>query len=326
LYLGLKIRKHTFYSDKKQELGKPMKLPFVKTIKLISLSGCTTLLLILTSSLFLTEPVKAQDCGSKNGIAIPCWDDFKESDEGNESLPFYPYAKRANGCSIPGGRPGEYDNFGSLGYNFSFREPCNNHDRCYYTLGTDANDCNTRYRAELFQVCHNGASQPLKPQDFLTGGTSRAAAINNCLTRADFMSQAVFAAQQKYHPEAQNTQADYLRAVNNYIANQSSPRPRPPEEETVSSQFLITNNWHGGCLGSIGNSRQIDNPVVMTLGGACEQSNAEWEIRGGQIINVWHGGCLASIGNSRQIDNPVVMTLGGACGQSNAQWQINRGR
>jgi hypothetical protein len=64
----------------------------------------------------------------------------------------------------------------------------------------------------------------------------------------------------------------------------------------------------------------------MTLGGACGQSNAQWEIRGRHIINVWHGGCLASIGNSRQIDNPVVMTLGGACGQSNAEWQINRGR
>jgi len=308
----------------KSEFGK-----LTSRMALMSISNCVTFLFISTSFLLLIEPVKAQDCGSKNGISIPCWDDFKDSDEGSESLPFYPYAKRPNGCSIPGGRPGEYDNFGSLGYDFSFREPCNNHDRCYYTLGTDAHDCNTRYRAELFQVCHNGASQALKPQDFLTGGASRAAAINNCLTRADFMSQAVFAAQQRYHTEAQNTQADYLRAVNNYIANRSPSRPSPspsPEEETVSSQFLITNNWHGGCLASIGNSRQIDNPVVMTLGGACGQSNAQWEIRGRHIINVWHGGCLASIGNSRQIDNPVVMTLGGACGQSNAEWQINRGR
>ena len=70
---------------------------------------------------------------------------------------------------------------------------------------------NTRYRAELFQVCHNGASQPLKPQDFFTGGASRAAVIENCLTRADFMSQAVFAVQHRYHTEAQNAQADYRK-------------------------------------------------------------------------------------------------------------------
>jgi hypothetical protein len=158
----------------------------------------------------------------------------RNSGEGNESLPLYPYAKRPNGCSIPSGKPGEYDNYGSLGYNFSFREPCNNHDRCYYTLGTTANQCNIKYTEELLRVCHDGASQALKPQDILTGGSSRASAVNNCLARADVISKAVIAAQSKYHLIAQNTQAKYLQEVDSYIANQRKPNPSPIAQVTTS--------------------------------------------------------------------------------------------
>jgi len=65
------------------------------------------------------------------------------------------------------------------------------------TLGTTANQCNIKYTKELFRICHDGASQALKPQDLLTGGASR----------ADVISKAVIAAQSKYHLIAQNTQA-----------------------------------------------------------------------------------------------------------------------
>ena len=85
----------------------------------------------------------AQSCGSADGIELPCWKDFLDRGEGDESLPDYPYAKRPNGCSIPYIVPGSQDNFASLGYDFSFRSACNTNDICYYTLGTSPEICNT---------------------------------------------------------------------------------------------------------------------------------------------------------------------------------------
>jgi hypothetical protein len=65
-------------------------------------------LFVFQAFLFSSEqPAMAQDCGSKDGYSLPCWRDFLDSGEGDESLPLYPYAKRPNGCSIEGGRPGE---------------------------------------------------------------------------------------------------------------------------------------------------------------------------------------------------------------------------
>ena len=184
---------------------------------------------MLVSESFLLafeQPVKAQECGSKDGYSLPCWRDFLDSGEGDETLPSYPYAKRPNGCSIPGGRPGKYDNFGSLGYDFSFRDVCNRHDRCYYTLGTTGIQCNDGFTQGLFQVCKEGAFQRLRPQDILTGGASRAAAVDNCLRRAEWMSQAVVTgglpSPGNYHQEAQSKQKRYLSKVEEFIANRRS--------------------------------------------------------------------------------------------------------
>lgn len=184
-------------------------------------------LLVIEGFLFAVEqPAKAQDCGSKDGYSLPCWRDFLDSGEGDETLPLYPYAKRPNGCSIPGGRPGEYDNFGSLGYNFSFRDICNRHDRCYYSLGTIGIQCNDEFTRGLFQVCKDGASQRLRPQDILTGGGSRVAAVDNCLRRAEWMSQAVVTGglpfPGNYHQEAQSKQSRYLSKVEEFIVGERS--------------------------------------------------------------------------------------------------------
>ncbi len=121
-------------------------------------------------------------------------------------------------------QPGEYDNFGSLGYDFSFRDVCNKHDRCYYTLGTIAIQCNDEFTRGLFQVCYDGALQRLRPQDILTGGASRAAAIDNCLRRAEWMSQIVVTAglpfPENYYQKAQSKQRRYLSKVEEFITGE----------------------------------------------------------------------------------------------------------
>ena len=187
-----------------------------------------TLLTVITpisafSILMLPQAAKAQDCGTKDGISLPCWRNYVGSGEGDESLPLYPYAKRPNGCSIPEGRPGEYDNFGSLGYDFSFTDVCNDHDRCYYTFGTTPSQCNLAYKRDLLKVCRDGIFQRLTPQDILTVGASRQAAVSNCLSRAETMSTAVIAAQSKYHSEAQSIQKAYLARVDEIFFSASFP-------------------------------------------------------------------------------------------------------
>jgi hypothetical protein len=184
---------------------------------LVTISTVINSLTIASSTLLFSQLANAQDCGVKDGIPLPCWRDLLDENEGDESLPLYPYAKRPNGCSLPGSRPGTYDNFASLGYNFSFTEVCNKHDRCYYTDGTSPEGCNAAFANELGEVCSAGAFQPLKPQDVLSGGASRYAAVKNCKARAKTMATAVIAGQDKYHTEAQLRQKSYLRRVDEYV-------------------------------------------------------------------------------------------------------------
>ncbi|AFZ16425.1 Group XII secretory phospholipase A2 precursor (PLA2G12) [Allocoleopsis franciscana] len=196
---------------------------------LVTISTVVNSLTISSRILLFPQLANAQDCGVKDGIPLPCWNDFLDSGqgtfdsiEGNESLPLYPYAKRPNGCSLPKTRPGEYDNFASLGYNFSFKEVCNNHDRCYYTLGTRPENCNATFAVGLAEVCRDRATQlPPDPKTFVievaSAGMSRTNAIKNCYARAKIMSDAVIAAQYASHEEAQDRQKRYLRKVDEYV-------------------------------------------------------------------------------------------------------------
>ena len=124
-----------------------------------------------------------------------------------------------NGCSIPFTAPGSYDNFLSLGYDFSFRNACDAHDMCYYTLGSSPEACNVDYINNLNDICYNGQFQGLTVSDILSGGTARAAAVANCYTRAGTMHSVVVGAQYKYHADAQRIQGDYINAVSAYLGS-----------------------------------------------------------------------------------------------------------
>jgi hypothetical protein len=156
------------------------------------------------------------DCGSFEGVKIPCWTSFRDSDEGNESLPMYPYAKRENGCSVPGTTPSEYDNYASFGYNFSFTSACNSHDRCYYTLGTRDYECNTNFTGDLQAACTNGAVQKLNKWDIVSVGTARINALAACEARAIVVASAVAAGSLNFHVKAQKKQRQYLDLVQEY--------------------------------------------------------------------------------------------------------------
>jgi hypothetical protein len=168
------------------------------------------------------------DCGSIDGIPIPCWGDFLSEGEGDESLPYYPYAKRANGCSIPGDTPGSGDTITLFNITISFADICNTHDRCYYTLGTRAWECNEAFTIGLRRHCEREISaHALNGWDVVTFGASTATVLQTCYTKAKAMAVGVIGAQAICHPKAQRLQQEYLDRVDAYLEEMQA-KATPP--------------------------------------------------------------------------------------------------
>ena len=167
---------------------------------------------------FSSNALAAVDCGKLNGVSLPCYKDLLSGNEGNESLPFYPYAKRENGCSIPPARPGANDTISMASININFTDICNKHDRCYYTVGTRSlDDCNIPFYAEMRARCereirHHGFTFA----DLVTFGGTRAGVLTACYAKADVMFKATAGTGVIYHTEAQKNQKDYLKKIKIY--------------------------------------------------------------------------------------------------------------
>lgn len=178
---------------------------------------------VLQEKAHLTET----DCGSINGVDLPCWQDYLSSDgyEGDESLPYYPYAKRPNGCSFPQTTPGTHDIINVAGLAISFSDICNQHDRCYYTLGTVPWECNSPFTESLRARCvYEFMHQPVNALDVLSLGVSREEAQVLCNTEAMLISGAVIGAQNYSHRLAQERQREYLARVDRFVRNYMVPR------------------------------------------------------------------------------------------------------
>jgi hypothetical protein len=184
--------------------------------------------LVLRDSVNPRQPLPGfNGCGSKDGIRIPCTKDYLDKSvgglavEGLESYPLYPYAKRPNGCSIEGTKPGSLDNFASLGHNYSFREACNQHDACYYTLGESPERCNSRFAENLANACTRGVQGRIRWNDVLSSGTLRSKAFMYCIQRARVVGSAVVAGglpfPNNWFDRAQANQRNYLARVNEYV-------------------------------------------------------------------------------------------------------------
>lgn len=173
--------------------------------------------------LFISTELYGIDCGSVDGISLPCYKDFLDSEEGNESLPNYPYAKRPNGCSIPSKSPGYFDTFNSGGtgvgaINISFKDICDEHDICYYTLNTGYRECNARLSERFRARCEREVSNHrLNGYDVFTFGASRAVILAACYTKGESIHAAVVGTQSIYHTEAQESQKKYLQMVKDFV-------------------------------------------------------------------------------------------------------------
>jgi hypothetical protein len=161
--------------------------------------------ILLFSSFSYAEIIDIPNCGTVNNIAIPCWRDYLRKNEGDESLPFYPYAKRPNGCSVLNSRPGESDIFVIKGDVYNFKSACDAHDLCYYTLNSKADDCNQMFLGKMITECHNSGSN--KTRRF-------------CVDRARVFFDAVESSKVFVHHYSQNNEIEYLQRAQEYISEQ----------------------------------------------------------------------------------------------------------
>ncbi len=212
---------------------------------------------------FALSALPAQECGSLNNVNLPCYDDELDSGtgalgfyEGDESLPLYPYGKRKNGCSIPGGIPGSNDkiHIKELNVDISFTPACYNHDICYYSpngYGGDgfgissrgaleATHCNIKFYRDLQYACLKQLDKKFELIDYVTLGTSRAAAISVCRYKADVLAGVVSANQIAVYKEAQRIQKRYEKRVARFI-NATRKKLIAPFNKSVGYLLKFTN-------------------------------------------------------------------------------------
>jgi hypothetical protein len=127
---------------------------------------------------------------ASNASDITCGGKFKHAE--------VPYAKKPDGCSSWSNNPYQVrDSWGPV----SFREACNEHDRCYYTLGTDPDDCNRRFCRHLSRACEKrlGAN----------GWMPASPLIIPCYAIAASYCGAVKAVEDDTHEKAQDMQREW---------------------------------------------------------------------------------------------------------------------
>ncbi len=137
---------------------------------------------------------------TKNGIVLPINPNFSNA--------FYPYASRPDGCSAEGLQD-VYDLANEFFNDDKWlKKACNAHDRCYFTEGTTAKECNEQFIVESVDSCNNISNV----ETVMFMGTRNAI----CGMKALTISSAANACSEKYFEAAQKKQKVYNQWVIRY--------------------------------------------------------------------------------------------------------------
>lgn len=113
------------------------------------------------------------------------------------------FAQKPDGCSSWSNNPRQVrDSWGPV----DFTKACNNHDKCYYTLGSDPDKCNRQFCTALYKACENDLLGELN----LVSGTLGSPILAPCYAVATAYCGAVKAAQDGTFEEAQDMQREWL--------------------------------------------------------------------------------------------------------------------
>lgn len=84
---------------------------------------------------------------TKNGVVLPFNKNFPNA--------LYPYAAKPDGCSAEGLQD-LYDQSNDISDDEEWLgKVCNTHDQCYYTEGTTAKECNSKFMVDVVDACNN---------------------------------------------------------------------------------------------------------------------------------------------------------------------------
>lgn len=137
---------------------------------------------------------------TENGIVLPFNENFPDA--------FYPYASVPNGCSAE-----EFQNL----YNQSNRvyddnvwlsKACNEHDRCYYTLGKTSQECNSEFIVNTIDAC----TQISSIHTIVSMGTKNAF----CNLKALIIATGANSCAEEYFSHSQREQKAYIQWVRRY--------------------------------------------------------------------------------------------------------------
>jgi hypothetical protein len=100
---------------------------------------------------------------------ITCGGKFPKAGDG--------FAQRPDGCSSITDNPKQVrDKWGSA----NFGGVCDEHDRCYYTIGANVDGCNSNLCGGLRNACHRAYCSKILGCEFVTYGTCTAIAETYC--------------------------------------------------------------------------------------------------------------------------------------------------
>jgi hypothetical protein len=159
----------------------------------------------------------AATCSLLSGVAavttrstdITCGGQFPKAGDG--------FAQRPDGCSSWSDNPNQVaDKWGSA----NFGGVCDEHDRCYYTIGANVDICNDNFCRGLRDACHRAYCKEL-----LFGATfCEPVTYGSCTVIADTYCAAVKATAAGIYEKAQDLQ----KAYETCIAENGGIAPPPP--------------------------------------------------------------------------------------------------
>lgn len=139
---------------------------------------------------------------------ITCGGDFPKAGDG--------FAKRPDGCSSWSDNPAQVrDKWGSA----NFGGVCDDHDRCYYTIGSNVDGCNDNFCGGLRNACHKAYCKKVAGITICEPVT-----YGSCLAIAETYCAAVKATAASVYAKAQDLQKSY----DTCIANKGGIAAPPP--------------------------------------------------------------------------------------------------
>ena len=137
---------------------------------------------------------------TENGIVLPVNDNFPNA--------FYPYAKKPDGCTTDGLEDLYRQSNKISDDNKWLTEACNEHDRCYSTIGTTSQECNSQFIVSAIDACNDITSE----KTVLSMGSKNAF----CGFKGFIIATGANYCAKKYFDKVQRQQKIYIQWVTQY--------------------------------------------------------------------------------------------------------------